>query len=340
MEIARVDLRGMEEPGGAGWEAARAAVTASMAAHGCVVVAHDDALGPDLRRALFRRAVPELFALPLEAKQRSNDSRWGPFKAYISAQAPGTTAMEMESIRVAEAADAGRVRDFAGLLWPQGNPEFWYTNHWCPLAFLSMFHSSSRAAYTSHGEFGRFSDTIVSFAKSMLTLERAVERLTLEGLGIEDESIGSHLASLTHGVRLSRYGAPPPRDHGENIISVSMKEHRDDAMVTGIVQHEVEGLEVQAGDGCWHAVPPEPGTVTFVAGEQFRVVTNGRVPACLHRVRTPSRRERFSVLFGCRARDNATVRAMEELVDDGDRPLMYKPVRYDEYPQQVNPELR
>ena len=106
----------------------------------------------------------------------------------------------------------------------------------------------------------------MSFAKDMLKLEEMVETVVLEGLGVRGESVRAHLDMLGHGIRMSHYGAPPDTE-----TAMSMQPHYDDSMVTTIVQHEVEGLEVHVGDGRWAAVPAEPGTFAFVAGEQLRV---------------------------------------------------------------------
>jgi len=110
------------------------------------------------------------------------------------------------------------------------------------------------------------SATIVSFAKNILKLEEMVETLLLEGLGVRGESIGAHLDMLSDSIRMWRYGAPLDTE-----TAVSMQAHYDITMVTAIVQHDVEGLEVHVGDGRWAAVPAEPGTIAFVAGEQLRV---------------------------------------------------------------------
>jgi isopenicillin N synthase-like dioxygenase len=61
-----------------------------------------------------------------------------------------------------------------------------------------------------------------------------------------------------------------------------------------------------------------------------QVATNGRVPACYHRVRTPSNRDRFSVLFGRRQKDGVPVRPLDDLVD-AEHPLLYNPLRHEEY---------
>ncbi|CAL4984411.1 unnamed protein product [Urochloa decumbens] len=294
-EIGKVDLRGLE-PGTPGWAEARAAVTSSMAAHGCVVLVAHDALDEKLRRALFGRALPELFfGLPFDAKKRSGAFSNGPHRGYVG-QVP---AVALETVPFPDAADdPGTVRDLAGRLWPDdGNPDF------C--------------------------DTIVAFAKNVLELEGAVERMVLEGLGAREESVAKHLASQSHAVRVTLY------DAGGGGVALALHAHRDEHMTTVIAQHEVGGLEVQdIRDGRWLPVPPEPGTLVFMAGDQFTVVTNGRVPACMHRVRTPAAggRGRFSVQLCRRRREGGdpVLRAMEELVDE-EHPLMYNPCNHEEY---------
>ncbi|TVU20795.1 hypothetical protein EJB05_30391, partial [Eragrostis curvula] len=284
MDIGKVDLSGVE-PGTRGWDEARAAVTASLVAHGCVVIAHD-ALSPELQRPLFDRTMPEIFALPVETRQRNVSSK-GKFRGYL-----GTG--NWDSVSVDEPTEEGNINDFTGLFWPQGNPEF--------------------------------RDVMLQFGRNLLKLKETVEKMVLESLGVQEENIESHLRSLSHTLRLTHYGALP--EDADNRLS--MRVHTDFNLSTMVVQHEVEGLEVQTKDGSWLFIQPEPGTVTYQAGEILRVVTNGRVPACVHRVRTPSNRERFVVVFGCWSREGAVVSAMDELID-ADHPQMYNPCRADEF---------
>lgn len=287
--IRRVDLRGVE-PGSRGWEEARAAVAASMEALGAVLVVHD-ALDPDLRRALFCRAVPEFFALPPDVKRGLVS---GPINGYIG---PRPYAPTYESVRAWETTNGGGVRNIGDLLWP-------------------------------HGSNPSFCDTVSTFATNMLGIQKRVGAMILEGLGVGQGSVVSHLDSLNYSVRVSRYGASEAA--AATGYGKLMASHRDCTVLSVVVQHDVEGLELKAKDGSWLAVAPEPDTVAVIAGELLAVVTNGRVPACVHRVSAPGGRERLSAQFVSAPKDGHTVRPLDELVD-GHHPPLYNPCDFDGY---------
>ncbi|TVT97765.1 hypothetical protein EJB05_56974, partial [Eragrostis curvula] len=287
MELGKVDLRGLE-PGAPGWDEARAAVAASMLAHGCVVVVTGDP-APALRDALFRRALPELFALPREVKLL-NMPGVPPHAGYFCQGV-------QESMRIDHAVDAGNVRAFADLFWPdRGNPLL------------------CEAVYAAAREFKR--------------LDNVVVRMVLESLGLPENVAASPHAVVNYMVRLSHYATQP--DAATN-GGLSMAAHYDYSLTTVLMQHDVEGLEVQANDGQWIAVPPERDTCVVIAGELLTVMTNGRVPSCLHRVRTPSGRERFLALMSPMPATGCTlVRPLDELIDDA-HPRLYCPVDFEEY---------
>ncbi|CAL5006357.1 unnamed protein product [Urochloa decumbens] len=284
--IRRVDLRGVEL-GGRGWEEARAAVAASMQALGAVVLVVQDALDPDLRRDLFGRAVPEFFALPLDAK-----------RSLVSGPMPPSTGTSGRCPK------RRRTRACAPGRPPTPAP--------------------SGTSATSSGRMEAILRSVSAFAANMLGLERKVGAMVLESLGVGQGSVASHLDSLNYSVRLSRYGVS---EAGDGML---MKPHRDCTVLSVVVQHDVEGLEVQAQDGSWLAVAPIPDTVAVIAGELLAVVTNGRVPACLHRVSAPRGSERLSAQFVSKPKDGNTVRPLDELVD-ADHPPLYKPCDFDEY---------
>ncbi|CAL5006352.1 unnamed protein product [Urochloa decumbens] len=303
--ISRVDLRGIE-PSSKEWEEARAVVAASMEALGAVLVVQD-ALGPDLRRALFGRAMPELFALPLDVKQSLVS---GHINGYVG---PRPSAPSYESVRAWETTNGGAIRNVGDVLVR--------SFHHVLLVFISLFVCSPMLLPCV---WFICSDTVSAFATNMLGLQRKVGTMVLESLGIGQGSVGSHHDSLNYSVRLSHYGVS---EAGDGML---MKSHRDPTVLSVVVQHDVEGLEVQAQDGSWLAVAPQPDTVAVIAGELLAVVTNGRMPACVHRVRAPSRRERLSAQFVSVPKDSFTVQPLDELVD-ADHPPRYNPCDFDGY---------
>lgn len=293
-QLPKIDFSGVD-PASAGtgsWKSVRAQVIQAMESHGCFEAIYPQ-VTPELRESLFRNAVKELFALPLDVKHRNIHHK--PFHGYLG-EIP--TLDYYESLAIVNAPLPHATQSFANLLWPEtGNPTF------C--------------------------ETVLSFSQKVAELEGMARRMLMEGLGV-DKYYEDLTNSMWYLLRLAEYQAPAAQEEEEEEKKLGYAPHRDTNTMSVVCQLQKDGLEVQAKDGEWILASPSPISFIVMAGNGFRAWSNGRVGAALHRILVGGGATRYSVVLFSVPKGDFRVEAPPELVD-ADHPPLFEPYYDDEF---------
>ncbi|ESW17551.1 hypothetical protein PHAVU_007G248700 [Phaseolus vulgaris] len=162
-----------------------------------------------------------------------------------------------------------------------------------------------------------FCKSVNSYAKNLVELDHIVKRMMFESYGVERKKLESLLESTEYVLRGYKYRKP---EVGESNLGVPP--HSDTALLT-ILNQKVEGLGVKLKGGEWFEVGVSPSLYLVMGGDALMVWSNGRIPACEHRVLVKSKKERYSM--GLLSYVNKIMEPEEGLVDE-EHPLRYKPL--------------
>ncbi|KAG8368303.1 hypothetical protein BUALT_Bualt15G0031600 [Buddleja alternifolia] len=96
-------------------------------------------------------------------------------------------------------------------------------------------------------------------------------------------------------------------------------------------QHDVGGLEVKRkGDEEWISVKPTPGAYIVNVGDLIQIWSNDKYESVEHRVKTNSKKERYSIAFFLNPSHYIWVEPLEEFNDE-ENPTKHKGYRWGKY---------
>jgi isopenicillin N synthase-like dioxygenase len=110
-------------------------------------------------------------------------------------------------------------------------------------------------------------------------------------LGAAEEFFREALVDTYSHLRINHY---PPQESVAHVTDEGVFAHRDESLLTLLLQDENSGLQVGRGD-LWIPVPPDPRAVVVNVGKMLRHWSGGRYNAALHRVVNRSGRDRYSI---------------------------------------------
>ena len=126
-----IDFIGVDKDTNAlGWDVTKSQVLQALEEFGCFEASFGNN-SPELQTSIFD-SLQLLFDLPLETKLKNQTAR--PFHGYLgqSDAVPLYESMAIEDAEVLEKAES-----FTKMMWPEGNPEFWYLFYFFDYVFCS-----------------------------------------------------------------------------------------------------------------------------------------------------------------------------------------------------------
>jgi len=137
-------------------------------------------------------------------------------------------------------------------------------------------------------------DLLLRFHETVIDLQRRVLRIIAGGLGVHEEFFDRMLvdgATLTRAIHYPAMDLAPGEQH------VWAGEHGDINLITALPRATAPGLQVRTDEGWVDAAPPA-GQAIINTGLLLDHLTNGLVPAGVHRVVAPAGQsgDRYSVV--------------------------------------------
>jgi isopenicillin N synthase-like dioxygenase len=157
--------------------------------------------------------------------------------------------------------------------------------------------------------------------RRVLDLQARFLRVVGAGLGVADEYFDDLLrdgSNLTRAIHYPPMSAAPSEDH------VWADAHTDINLITALPRASGPGLQLKTADGWADVIPPE-GHVIINSGIMLERISNGRIPAGVHRVIAPEAGaavDRYSVVQFCHPAPWFQLAPLASCIDD-EHPLRY-----------------
>jgi len=168
-----------------------------------------------------------------------------------------------------------------------------------------------------------FCEIMNEYSKLLGELDHVAKKMVFESYGVDMKICESLIESSNYHLRCMKYRTP---EIDEN--DMGLQPHSDLSIISVVHQlNNLNGLEIKLKNGDWVGVDASPSSFVVMAGDAFKVWSNGRIRSCEHRVIMNAKKTRYST--GLFSFGSKMMEIPKELVNE-EHPLHYKPT-FDHY---------